>query len=139
MTLPPWLQRHLQNTGAWNTDGISRTARAHPCKHCHRLTLTGLDADRAAAPAHIDPTPLTPLGETLALAGNLHTYTLHWTGEHLEIDGPRDATNITHHPAGTDPRTDVVAQHTCTPTHLPSKPSTHTRPGAATTDGPPPF
>lgn len=137
-SMPTWLARHLETTGDAGPDAVTRRVRGKACKQCGRFTLAGLDADRAASPAHVDPTPLAPLGEALAQVADLPTYDLRYINGHLELDGPRDATTITRFPAGTRD-TDVVAQHQCATTRWPSLPSAHTRPAAQGCLESPPF
>ena len=69
MTLPAWLKDRI---GA----PTRRNAAARRCRTCKAATLTGLDEDLCAFQATVDPTPLTPLGEALALLGGRHTYEL---------------------------------------------------------------
>lgn len=120
MTFAPWLRQHLINTGRWNIDGINRAARARTCTHCPQILLAGLDDPRCAGPATVDPTPLSPLGEALALIDGRTTYTLTRRGNHLELDH-RNQWTITAHPAGTQPGVDIVAEHRCS-TPEPSPP-----------------
>lgn len=135
MTMPDWLARHLEDTGKLGPDRIGRAAKAHRCKDCGQLILTGLDDDMCAIVANADPIPLAPLGEALALIAGRRTYALHATAGRLELVRRYDK-QITGAPAGTRPY-DVLAQHTCDAVNLPSLPSAHARPAALT--GPPPY
>jgi hypothetical protein len=128
MTLPDWLLHHLADQ---NPDGVSRGARLTRCPRCHTRTLTGLDADRCALAATVDPTALDHLGEYLALATGLRTYTLarrtNASGNpRWEID-ERTRWAIAHK----ERRYPVLPQHRCG-THLPAngsaafvRPTTH--------------
>jgi hypothetical protein len=113
---PAWLRQHLIDTGVWSADGITRKAklRTHTCG---LLVLTGLDADLAAFPATVDPTPLTTTGEMLALLGNRDTYDYRPTTH--ELDGPRNALRITWAPANTRPGIHVLPAHACNQPPLP--------------------
>lgn len=133
--IPDWLAKHLEDTGKLGPDRIGRAARAHRCKDCGQLILTGLDNDMCAVVAHADPTPLAPLGEALALIAGRGTYALHNAGDRLELVRRYDK-QITGAPAGTR-NYDVVAGHTCDAVNLPSLPSVYARPAALT--GPPPY
>ena len=108
--MPDWLAKHLEDTGKLGPDRIGRAARLHHCKHCGRYILTGLDNDMCAGVAHADPTPLSPLGEALALIGGRNTYALHQAPGRLELQ-IRDQWQIEGSPAGT--RLDVLAEHRC--------------------------
>ena len=132
--IPDWLAKHLEDTGKLGRDRIGRAARAHRCKHCGRYILTGLDNDLCAGVAHADPTPLSPLGEALALIGNRRTYTLHQTPDRLELQ-IRDHWQIQGNPAGT--RHDVLPEHTCEAVDLPKAESVHQPYATALPDNPP--
>jgi hypothetical protein len=99
--IPAW----LLNTHAGPNH---RTATLHPCKQCNQPILTGLDADTAALTAKTDPTPLTPLGETIALLQNRATYNLTTTDNGKKKLDHRDQWHITmprQHP--------VLPEHQC--------------------------
>lgn len=132
--IPDWLARHLEDTGKLGPDRIGRAARLHRCKHCGRHILTGLDNDMCASVANADPTPLSPLGEALALIGGRTTYALHQATDRLELQ-VRDRWQITGAPAGT--RYDVLPAHTCDAVDLPVVESVHRRYTAALPDQPP--
>jgi hypothetical protein len=74
--IPPWLARHLEDSGVLSPDGATRAARASRCTRCGALTLRGLDADVGAFTAVIDIDPTTAVGEVLALATRRWTYFL---------------------------------------------------------------
>lgn len=107
---PDWLRDHLIRAGHITETGLTRHARLRRC-HCGLWTLSALDGDRCALEAHCDPRPLTPIGEALAWLDHRRTWSLTRT-RRFELD-PRDQHTITHHPAGTQPRCDVLAQHAC--------------------------
>ena len=107
MTMPAWLQRHLENTGRLNADGIRRNAHARTCTRCGCTILTGLDANTCALAADADPTPISPLGEAVALLAGSRTYDLVCTGQRTELNH-RDRHNI----AGPR-RWPVLASHRC--------------------------
>ena len=105
--------RHLETK---HDDGI----RASWCRTCRAPVLTGLDAETCAFDARVDPTPLTALGEALALLAGLRTYDLRIVGRIPRIRR-RNAAAINRRPAGTPSAgfraADVVAEHRCnTPT-----------------------
>lgn len=132
--IPDWLAKHLEDTGKLGPDRIGRAARLHHCKSCGRYMLTGLDNDMCASVANADPTPVSPLGEALALIGNRRTYTLHRTTDRLELQ-IRDRWQIAGAPAGT--RHDVLPEHTCEAIDLPAAESVHQRYAVALPDNPP--
>lgn len=138
--MPAWLQRHLEATGDAGPDAVTRRARIKVCKQCGQTILAGLDGDPPmAGNAYVDPTPLAPMGEALALLADRPTYELLWTGLRLELEH-RSAQSIEGHPAGTRSGVDVVAEHACGSAVLPSLPSAHARPTiAAGYAGDPPF
>lgn len=138
MTIPRWLQTHLEACGRWDADGIRRAVSAAVCPTCKTRVLTGLDDDRCAGPATADPTPLDATGEALALLAGRSTYDLTRRGDRYELD-LRDPIRIRHRPAGS-PGADVVPAHRCHAASLPAVASVHApRPIAAQgcTDEPP--
>lgn len=133
----PWLIDRLIQAGNLTETGLSRRARPRPCLRCRTWTIAGLDADQCALEAHCDPTPLTPLGEVLALAQGRRTLELATTGGRLQLE-QRWADHITGHPAGAG-RYDVLATHDCEQPPIPAAytaPSTFTPPHRATTEEP---
>lgn len=114
--VPAWLRQHLIDTGIWSADGVTRKAklRTHTCG---LLVLIGLDADLAAFPATVDPTPLTTTGEMLALLGNRDTYD--YRPVTRELDGPRRANRITYAPATDTGSVRVLPTHVCDAPPLP--------------------
>lgn len=109
----PWeiVEAHLIRNGTISPDGITRRAQPRRCPDCRAPLLIGLDADRCALRADVDPRPITALGELLAQLEGRRTYALNSNGGRLVLDY-RDAGRITHHPAGTG-RFDVMAEHHC--------------------------
>ena len=134
MTGNAWLWRHLEETGAAGPDRVGRAAKATVCRQCKRPIITGLDNDMCASVANADPTPVSPLGEALALIGGRRTYTLHQTTDRLELQ-IRDRWQIAGSPAGT--RHDVLPEHTCEAIDLPAAESVHQRYAAVLPDNPP--
>lgn len=97
--IPTWLQTHIGDT--W------RTATLRTCPRCGAPILTGLDAPRAGYPVKTDPTPLTVLGETVALLSRRATFDLVTIGGRKELNW-RDQIMI----AGPR-RYPVLAEHAC--------------------------
>jgi hypothetical protein len=62
-----------------------RSASLTRCRDCKAPILYGLDADMCALSVRADPTPLTPLGEALALIDGRATYSL------VTADGRRNS------------------------------------------------
>lgn len=102
---------HLIRTGRATETGLTRRARLRTCP-CTQVILAALDDDTCALEVHADPIPLTPLGEALAHIEGRWTYMLTRAGGGWTLDR-RDASKITHRPAGTQPRCDVVREHRC--------------------------
>lgn len=75
--IPTWLAHRIGDT--------HRAAGLRTCPRCGAPILTGLDNDTAALTARADPTPLTPLGETLALLAGRPTYNLTTTSGRKEL------------------------------------------------------
>jgi len=120
--IAPWLKRHLEATGRWNADGISRRLRARRCRDCQTMVLAGLDADQCAFATFVDPAPISALGEALAVLADRHTYDLRRVGPQFELDH-RCALNISKRPA--DGTRDVHASHRCGASPLPDLPSAY--------------
>jgi hypothetical protein len=66
--IPPW----LRGRGGDPTRGV----KLRLCHQCGTVILVGLDADRCAVTANVDPTPLTEFGEAVALITGRGTYDL---------------------------------------------------------------
>ena len=107
----------------------TRHIQAERCRQCRADVLRGLDDMWAAGPIEVDPTPLSPLGEALALLAGRRTIACeHWHGLRFTR---RSHWQITSRPAGTF-RGDVYASHLCGAPALPSIPSTFTPPAIST-------
>lgn len=109
--------RHLIRAGHLTESGLSRRARPRPCPHCCAWTIAGLDADVCALETHVDPSPLTPLGEMLALLDHRPTFELVRAEGRFQLER-RHAWRITFAPAGSTPRADVLALHRCDATPI---------------------
>ena len=107
-----WLLDHLIRAGHVTETGATRRARIRTCPSCHEPILIGLDADSCAIEAHVDPTPLTALGEALAVVEGRWTWALRREGTRYVLD-PRDHHDIAWAPAATVARTDVLRAHRC--------------------------
>lgn len=119
------IRDHLERTGRM-VNGTTRRARATTCPSCAAKILDGLDADICAMVATTDPTPLTALGEVLALLDGRCTYTLLRDAGRLVLDSRPDY-RIAAMPAGTG-TFDVLPEHRCgrPTTAYPTRPSVHT-------------
>lgn len=120
MTLPDWLLQRLHDE---NPDGANRGARLTRCDHCGARTLHGLDADRCALAVTCTPIALDHLGEYLALANGIRTYSLarrtNASGKpRWEID-PRTRWHIERF----ERRYPIIPAHHCT-IRLPAAPGT---------------
>lgn len=104
-----WLQQHLENRGLWDSDGTTRVARARRCRTCREYVLAGLDANRCALPVAVDPDPLSPRGEMVALLAGRTTFSLRLLADQLELDR-RSAFEIR---SGRTERLDVLGRHAC--------------------------
>lgn len=98
-------------------NAVSRRAQHRACV-CGAVILVGLDADRAAGEAKVDVTPLTAVGEALAILAGRTTYLLRTTGR-PELDH-RSRWHIAG--ASADDVT-VLAEHRCGAPPLPSRPA----------------
>lgn len=99
MNTPQWLKDHIAEN--------ARRATLKTCPRCHAPVIVGLDADVAAFKATCDPTPLTPLGEYIALADGRITYDLAGGYSRKEL-WQRTALNIQ-----TARRYPVLTEHRC--------------------------
>lgn len=135
-TITPWLRQHLINTGSWNKDGIGRHAhlKVHPCG---AVVAVGLDADRCAIAVTCDTTPLSPVGEALAVIAGRPTYSLTRTGRRIQLNH-RSQFHIAGSPAGTRDY-DVVAAHVCGSPPLPSMASAYQPTTTEVTHEQPPY
>ncbi|HEU5084459.1 MAG TPA: hypothetical protein VFU14_14040 [Acidimicrobiales bacterium] len=113
MNTTPWhiVRDRLIRDGHLTENGVTRAAQPRGCRHCHTPVLVGLDGDVAAVEATVDPTPLSTLGEALAVLTGRRLYTLRrYTGRyHL---GDRSPLMIRATPADAA-RYDVLANHVC--------------------------
>lgn len=111
----------------------TRHIQAERCPDCRADILRGLNDTVAASSIDVDPTPLSALGEALAiLAGRSTVACESWGGSGARFTR-RGHHQITSRPAGTF-RGDVYATHLCGSTPLPSIPSTFAKPAARTDD-----
>lgn len=96
-----------------------RGIRATWCRACKRPTLSGLDADECALSAKVDATPVTAVGEAMALLAGRATYTLRLDlARSIVLLERRTASTITRRPAGgacglPALAWDVHAEHQC--------------------------
>lgn len=123
--MPDWLVRHLQTIGAMGNDRIGRQARTSRCVKCRAVILVGLDGDRCGWVARVDPLPLAPIGEAVALLAGRSSYALRIGVGVCELQY-RDRWQILGSPAGT--RFDVLAEHACGAGSLPSAPTVNQMP-----------
>lgn len=107
-----WLLRKLMVDGVIGPGGITRKAKPRRCK-CRALILAGLDHPTTCAiERRVDPDPLTPLGEALALVEGRYTISLnHEAGAY--VLNQRYALQIQTWPAGTRASEDILRQHRC--------------------------
>lgn len=98
--IPTWLKRrHIGDT--------SRAVTIRLCPTCRAPVLVGLDADHLALKATCDPTPLSALGEAVALVTGRTTYTLTPGKDRKELDY-RDEWRIAN-----PTRNPILAAHQC--------------------------
>jgi hypothetical protein len=99
--IPAWLKRARD-------DGTAhRAVTLRLCPRCRAPVLTGLDAEWCAISTQCDPTPLTPLGEAVALLSGRQTYTLTPGRNRKELDY-RDEWRIAK-----PTKNPVLAEHKC--------------------------
>lgn len=84
-----------------------RNASTRRCPTCSQIVLYGLDGDVCALSARVDPTPLTVLGEAVAVISGRGTYNLTRVGGRQRLY-LRDADAIEG-----DRRYPVVPEHRC--------------------------
>ena len=104
-------ERVLEAVAA-RSGGGSRRVNLSRCPSCGWPALRGADADRCGAVVRVDPVPLTPLGEALALVRGMETFTLHLESDMWVLDY-RDPWGRAADPAGGLWRADVVPEHRC--------------------------
>lgn len=97
---------------ARTSNASGRAATPTPCPDCGRTVLRGLDGDRAALVAECDPEEIDTIGELVALALGLRTYTLTRSPITAAVSGwvvdPRYPAAI-----ASGQRKPIVAQHRC--------------------------
>lgn len=106
-----WLRDHLLRTGHMTETGVSRSAKLRTCR-CGEQVVFGLDDVMCALEVHVDPVPVSPLGEALALIEGRRTLALHREGAKFVLD-VRSSSHIVKRPAGAGTREDVLRQHRC--------------------------
>jgi hypothetical protein len=111
VTLPRWLKDRIGEP----TRG--RGCRATKCLVCKSDVLAGFDDDFAARAVVVDPMPLSPLGEALALIENRRSYELGRYGAGLALS-LRDHWQIAGRPASDE--TIVLTDHRCGAPSLPA-------------------
>ena len=111
--IPNWLLKKLMIDGVIGPGGITRKAKPRRCK-CRAVILTGLDhPTMCALERRVDPDPLTPLGEALALVEGRYTVSLnHEAGAY--VLNQRYDLQIQDWPASTRHGEDILRQHRCT-------------------------
>lgn len=105
-----WLKDHLIAAGHMTETGATRRARVRACT-CGADIIVGLDGDRLAFEARVDPYPLSGFGEVLALLEGRYTWAAHAEAGRYVLE-PRDSHAISARPAG-ECREDVMRQHRC--------------------------
>lgn len=120
------IKAHLQAQGYMDENGLTRRVTAKTCTDCHAPVLAALDADVCAFSVHVDPAPLSVVGEALAVITGRRTYALRRLGgRHLL--SRRSSFAIAGSPAGSAraARYDVLADHACAAGPLPTIPSAY--------------
>lgn len=112
MTADEQLLAILATNGHHNADGIGRAARIDRCPDCRAHILVGLDADRCALAARVDPHEIDPVGEYLALRIGIPTYNLH---QSFSPKGTKrwELAHRTNNHIEAPRRTPVMAAHRC--------------------------
>ena len=85
----------------------ARAATLRPCRTCRGTVLAGLDSDSAGIPVYCDPTPLSEMGEAVALLQGRITYDL------LPSKTGRELHQRTPHFIAKPRRYSVFATHKC--------------------------
>jgi hypothetical protein len=126
--MPEWLARKLENDGVIDFSHAgppaTRRTRAILCPGCRRPIMRGLMPLPTPWPVDADPTPLSSLGEALALLAGVKTYELSWSFDHYEIRH-REWSMVTYGPADTLKESDVLGAHNC---RVPTSPAWPTKP-----------
>lgn len=132
-----WLKDHLVAAGYMTETGATRRARVRRCG-CGVDIIVGLDGDRLAFEARVDPYPLSSVGEVLALLEGRYTWAAYADGGRHVLEF-RDSHAISARPAGKCPE-DVMRQHRCdTPEPAGVIASAFTSPPKPTPSDVPPF
>lgn len=139
---PQWLAEHIRTTTG--ADPGARWAWHGRCPRCKARTLQGLNDIHLAWTIRVDPAPLGPVGEALALLAGRETAWLRWdtssSGARRLALTRRDRWDI-----GAPERSlmwrsaDVVAVHVCDAPRLPPVPSRLKAAVRPTLDTNPPF
>jgi hypothetical protein len=108
--LPEFVKKRLIASGLMDeATGATRRARARRCEQCRQPVMRGIDADWAGSVVDCDPTPVSALGEVMALVDGRRTYELRYLGDRYEID-LRTPERIRGNPVGTS-GLDVLVAH----------------------------
>lgn len=106
------MARRLIKAGLMDAEtGATRRARAVACPSCRRGVMRGIDRAFGGKVVMAEPTPLSNLGEALALMAGRVTVELRWLGDRYEIDR-RDHFRIRGSPAETH-GIDILVVHEC--------------------------
>lgn len=112
MSLHAAITAKLVREGHITPSGTGRRAQPRRCRDCRAPVLVGDDHDTTRLTATVDPEPLTPLGEALAILEGRRTLALVMEAGRL-VMWARDAGHIRSAPAGTRAREDVLREHRC--------------------------
>lgn len=130
-SMPRAVQERLINDGLMTEARITHHTQTRRCPTCGAWVLTALAAGFVTT---VDPTPLNPEGELLAVVGGRATY--RHAGRYLTR---RFVLDIDMAPAGSSTTGDVVPSHVCGAPSLPGAPSVNIRPARIDLFGTPPF
>lgn len=125
-TIPDWLAQRI--TIATGAELGATWCRAEVCR-CGQPVIVGLDDDRGAHRARVDPYALGAQGEALALLAGRSTAALFRRAGHWQLRH-RDRWQIAGTPAGSPRRfgvADIVAEHVCGADPLPAIASVHSK------------
>lgn len=98
--IPAWLQRTRAGEAF-------RAVALRTCHRCRSPILVGLDADMCAITVRADPTPLTQLGEAIAVLQGRTTYDL------VSYDGRKELNPRNAHHIKSERRYTILADHHC--------------------------
>lgn len=94
-------------------DGTTANGRVIRCGRCRRVCIRGLDAAVAARDVRLDPSPLSVLGEAVAVVTGRESWSVTLRAQtRLEIN-PRYSWEIAARPAGELESGDVLTRHVC--------------------------